>query len=252
MAFTGVIRDQRTTDARALLSRMYGGRRVDALDPLLLPPIEAAPAATVDQRLAASLPTFHAGYVLAPDAASDEAILRALLERGVPLPMRAALREKKGALKPSALGLAARARIALGIRTWRGVDFDEAIAHVTAIPEDDRKPEHRLLLALGLALRKGPEDVVELMKAKGAQPARFGDVRALDSIANGSGALAGQAAFDAALLREIAAPPGAPAAYFKDAANRWRKAARLAKDDQARATAEDRAAAMDAIAAELK
>ena len=60
--------------------------------------------------------------------------------------------------------------------------------------------------------------------------------------------LAGHAAFDAALLRELAAPQGAPPAYFRDVAGKWRKAARLIQDDKAKAFAEDRASAMDALA----
>jgi len=248
MANAGVTRDTRTTEARALLSRMYGGRRVDALDALLLPPLGDAPKATVDQRLAAKLPTFYSGLVLAPETIADPAIARALLERGYPLHFRAAAREKQKALPRETATLLARARIELGIRYWRALDFDEAATLLTAIPEADRKPEDHIMLALSVALRRGPDDAVALMKAGGTAPPKFGDVRALETVANGSGSLAGLAAFDAALLRELAAPQGAPAAYFRDVAGKWRKAARLLQDDKAKAVANDRADALDQLA----
>jgi hypothetical protein len=248
MANAGVTRDTRTGEARAILSRLYGGRRVDALDPLLLPPIAEAPAATVDQRLAARLPSFYAGTILTPESIVDPATARALMERGFPLPFRAAAREKHKELSRDTATLLARARIELGIRYWRAVDFDEAITLLQIIPEEERRPDHRLMLALAIALRKGPEDTVALMKAGGTAPPKFGDVRALEVIANESGKLAGHAAFDAALLRELAAPQGAPAAYFRDVAGKWRKAERLVQDDKAKAFANDRAQAMDALA----
>lgn len=247
----GVIHDRRSDEARALLGKLYGGRRVDALDALQRPPLPPVPATTAEQRLAAALPTFHAGIVLPPELVLDPAILRAFVERGVPLPHRQHLVENEKKLTPDGHALLARARIELGIRTWHAVDFDEAIAHLKQIPENDAKPEHRLLLAIAIALRSGPEDLVALMKAAGAPPRRFGDVRALDTVANGAGSLAPQAAFDAALVRELAAPQAAPAAYFRDVGERWRKAARMAREERAKTVATDRAAAADAIAAEL-
>jgi len=251
MHMAGVLRDGRTDEARSLLSKLYGGRRVDALDALALPRLAEAPRATVDQRLAAALPTFQAGYVLEPPLVLDPGVLRGLLERGIPLPHRAHLRDGAKELAPAVRSLAARGRVGLGIRTWHAVDFDEAIALLQGIPASDARPEHRLLLAIAIALRSGPDDLVELMRTAGAPPRRFGDVRALEVVANEAGSLAPLAAFDAALLRELAAPQAAPAAYFRDVATRWRKAARMAKEAGARSVAEDRANAMDAIAAEL-
>lgn len=251
MDMTGVIRDRRSDDARQLLGKLYGGRRVDALDALSLPPLPAAPNKTVDQRLAGALPTFHAGHVLAPELALDDGVLRNLIDRGLPLPHRGHLKENVKKLSPIGLGFLARGRVGLGIRTWHAVDFDEAIAALKLIPETDARPEHRVLLALALALRNGPDDLVELMKSAGAPPRRFGEVRALDVVATEAGSLSHHAAFDAALIRELAAPQMAPGAYFRDVAERWRRAARIAKDDKAKSIAEDRAKAMDALAAEL-
>jgi hypothetical protein len=251
MDMTGVIHDRRSDEARQLLGKLYGGRRVDALDALSLPPLPPAPDKTVDQRLAGALPTFQAGHVLAPELALDEGVLRNLIDRGLPLPHRAHLKENVKKLTPAGLGLLARGRVALAIRTWHAVDFDEAIAALKMIPETDARPEHRVLLALSIALRNGPDDLVELMKSAGAPPRRFGEVRALDEVATGAGSLSHHAAFDAALIRELAAPQMAPATYFRDVAERWRRAARIAKDDKTKAMAEDRAKAMDALAAEL-
>jgi hypothetical protein len=59
LAFVGVIADPRVDRARRLLSRLYGGRPIDALDALLLPPETLPAPATLEQRLARKLPTFY-------------------------------------------------------------------------------------------------------------------------------------------------------------------------------------------------
>ncbi|HLM73067.1 MAG TPA: hypothetical protein VK459_10260, partial [Polyangiaceae bacterium] len=93
LAAAGVIKNSRVDKARALLSKLYGGRRVDALDALLLPALPPAPAASVEERLAAKLPTFTAGFLLDPKAATKPGTLRALLEQGLPVQHRPALQD---------------------------------------------------------------------------------------------------------------------------------------------------------------
>ncbi|PIE05649.1 MAG: hypothetical protein CSA75_03650, partial [Sorangium cellulosum] len=84
LASTGVLIDPRVNRARSLLSKLYGGRRIDALDGLLLPPIAEAKGTTVQQRLAAKLPTFYAGMLLSDADVNDATLLRCLIERGMP------------------------------------------------------------------------------------------------------------------------------------------------------------------------
>ncbi len=77
LSAVGILKDRRVDAARAMLSRLYGGRRIDALDGLLVPPLPAAAPASVEERLAAALPAFYAGRLLPADAATRPGTLRA-------------------------------------------------------------------------------------------------------------------------------------------------------------------------------
>ena len=225
MATVGALRDRRVDAARAMLSRLYGGRRIDALDQLLLPPAPAATPSSVEERLAAALPTWYAGRLLPADLAAKPGTLRALLGRGVPLEHRAALREAK--LDPEARALYARARLELGRLYWRAVDFDQAAALLEAWPEgSERPPEATFLLALALGLRNGPEDAAMMMRRAPLTALGLGELNALDWVARTKPASphAGLAAYDAALIKQLSAPQGADAAYFRDIAARFREA----------------------------
>jgi hypothetical protein len=90
MAEVGVLADARVDRARALLSEVYAGRRIDALDGLLLPALPAVDLGTPARVLAAHLPTFYVERVLPGLDAGDPSLLRALLERGLPATARAA------------------------------------------------------------------------------------------------------------------------------------------------------------------
>lgn len=249
-AGVGAISDARADRARTLLSKLYGGRRIDALDALLLPPLPAASAARVEERLAARLPTFYAGQLFEPKVASDPAILRALLARGVPGPMRGELR---GTTDPALRALFARARFGLAQRYWRVFDFDQ-VAALTRAPEGTaRSDEATLLLALALALRAGPANAADMMHRAPLTALGVSDTAALDAIAKSQSPLAAMAAFDAALLREISPPETAGADYWADVEARFRDAgARLtdpahkkAADEGAKAAAALRAAVAD-------
>ncbi|WP_437735641.1 hypothetical protein [Sorangium sp. So ce1335] len=248
LSSVGVLRDARVDGARAMLSRLYGGRRVDALDALELPPLPAATPSTAAERLAARLPTYYAGRLLPADAAARPELLRALLDRGVPLQHRAALRTAQ--LSPEARLLYARARIELGRLYWRAVDFDQAAALLTAWPEGTpRPPEATMLLALALGLRNGPEDAALMMRRAPLAGLGLGDLAALDWVARAKPASphAGIAAYDAALIKQIAAPQGADASYWADVAARFREAQALLTGPLAQA-AEERARAADEVA----
>ncbi len=245
-ARVGVIADGRLERARTLLSELYGGRRVDALDPLIAPPLAPPPREGAEERLAAALPTYYAGLLFAAREPSP-ALARALLERGLPWTLRQKL-APASELDPELRRLAVHGRLALGRRYRRAVDFDEAAAHAARWPAAGRPDDVQLAFALALALRGGPEDIAALMRNPTAD-VRGGDVAALDAVAAAGGPLAGAAAFDAARVREVYAPPGEGPAYWRDVAARYRRAAAALTDPRQRAAAEERAAAAEAVAA---
>jgi len=248
LAFVGVLRDARIDRARGLLSRLYGGRRIDALDTLLVPPLGKLETADVKERLAAKLPTFYAGILLGKEDAKKPSVLRAFLERGVPLPQRVAL---KGAdLTPDQRRLYARARLELGRVYLRALDFDQAAQLLAGIPEGSRNDEDVFVAALVAALRNGPEDAAVMVRSAPVPMLGMGDIKGLDAIAKApqKGPFAGIAAFDAAVIKQITAPIGADAVFFRDVASRFREAAGLLGDAAQKKTAEDRAKAADETA----
>jgi len=251
LAQIGVIRGLRADRARAILSRMYGGSPIDALDGLLLPPLAPAEGATADQRLAARLPTFYAGLVINADAVGEPAMLRMLIEKGIPIAHRIVL--GKTDLSPAHRTLYARGRFELGQNYWRSVDVDEAIALLSEWPSGaERSPEATLLLALGIALRSGPANAAEMMVRAPMADLGIGNVAALDALAAAGGPLAPMAAFDGALVKQLAAPATAKADYWRDVAARFRKAGALTQDLHQRADAEQRASEAEQTAAAIE
>ena len=250
MAYVGVVNDDHVERARRLLSRLYGGRRIDALDLLALPPLAPAAPATVEERLAAKLPTFYAGLVLQPEAALGPGVFRQLVTRGLSVPHRIAL--KSAELSPEMHALYARARIELGRRYWRAFDFDQAVAHALAVPKEQRSDEVTFLLALGLGLRGGPEDAGAMMRKAPLSSLGMGRVAALDALAAAKGKYAGIAALDAALIKQLATPPDAGAAHWRDLARRYRDAAAMVTEPAQRSLAEERARAAEETAAAIK
>ncbi|MEJ7730120.1 MAG: hypothetical protein WKG00_12975 [Polyangiaceae bacterium] len=248
LAFVGTLRDERVDRARALLSQLYGGRRIDALDGLQVPPLAAAQPATPHARRAPRLPTFYAGLVLDPQLALSPSGLRALLERGLSVPHRMALKAASE-LQPEVRLLYARARLALGQRYWRRVDIEHAASLLVGMPQP-RTAEADHLLALTLGLRGGPEDAAQMMRRAPLTSLGMGKTAALDSLAARTppGPYAGAAAFNAALIRQVAAPQNADAAYWRDVARRYHTAAQLAREPAARAAAEERARAAELTA----
>ena len=247
LALVGVLHDARVDRARVMLSRMYGGRRVDALDGLLLPPLPRAAPANVEERLAGALPTLYAGLLLDERAATRPGTLRMLLDRGLPLAQRMALRGI--ALPPEVTTLYARARLELGRVYWRAVDFDQAASLAAgaraAAPSDDTA----FVLALALALRNGPDDAADMMR-KAPHTFTSVETRALDFLAQQSppGRLAGLSGFDAAMVHQLAAPENAGPDYWNDVARRFHAAAALLTDPAQRAAAEERARGTEALA----
>ncbi len=247
LALVGVIHDGRVERARTMLSRLYGGRRIDALDALLVPALPSAAPASVEERLAARLPTLYAGLLLDEQAASRAGTLRQLVDRGVPLPQRLSLR--KAELTPEARALYARAHLELGRLYWRAVDFDQAAALAATARAAAASDETTFTLALALALRNGPDDATDMMR-KAPRSLPRAQSAALDALAAAGvhGRYAGFAAFDAALLHQLASPEGAGPAYWTDVAERFHAAAALLANPAQRALADDRAKAAEAVA----
>lgn len=210
----GVIDDPRVRRARQMISKLYGGRRIDALDGLLLSPVTATPGPSA----------FWMNAV--PEVPTD-------LARGYPQNARAKTRvdPKSGASAD------ARARLDLGRLYWRKVDFVEA----AQIARHGKDPADRLVLAIALALAHGgTKSAADMMSAATPAKLALSHTAALDALAAEGGPLAGMAAYDAAHLRALSPPEGDASAYFKDVAARFRKAAQLLSGE-AKALAESRA-----------
>lgn len=243
LATIGVIRDERVDRARDLLSTMYGGSPIDALDELLMPPLDPIAPEGPEARLASRLPTFYAGILFPAEKARDASLLRMLVNKGLSLPHRIALANDPPA---EAKPLLARARFELGQNYWRAVDFDEALA-VLGSPKG-LAPADRLLFALALGVQGGPQNAAEMMEKAPIKQLGIGDVAALDALAAEGGDLAGHAAFDAALIAELAAPKGADEAYWRAVAERYRKAAGIIVDLPTKKDASKRASEADEVA----
>jgi hypothetical protein len=249
----GVLKDSRIDRARKLLSHLYGGRRIDALDVLLLPPLLPPAPASVTERLAGVLPTYYAGLLLDPKEATKPGMLRMLLERGIPIPHRTVL--KSETLSPEARKLYLQARLNFGRTYFRAVDFDQAAALGAGWPKDVARPDDvTLLFAVALALRGGHEDAGAMVRKAPIPMLGMGNIRALDSLARTkpAGPHAAMAAFNAAVIRQITAPADAGAAYWRDLATRFQEAAKYLSDPKLKAIAEDRAHAAEATAKAIR
>jgi hypothetical protein len=248
LAAVGVLFDPRVQRARQLLSELYGGRRIDRLDGLVLPTLPPAPQATVAHRLALALPTYLLEFVLPNLDVSDTMLLRVLLERGIPKSMRADLETR--ALEPGDRALLARGLIQSGQLYWRSADFRAALkvlGPLDAAPE----PEYLLLRGVAEALQAGPNDAVQMMLRGVSLPPGVEKVAALDALAQEPGALAAAAAFNAAYILELAPPPG-DAGFWRSLQARYARAAGSleAVPDRVRATELARAAGDTAKALE--
>jgi len=243
-ARAGILRDPRLDRARSLLSKLYGGRRIDALDGLLLPMLDNKEPGSVDERLASRLPTFYLPFVLDNLDPTRPAMLRALLDRGAPPAVQEALSAAK--LPPEARALHARLLVELGRRYWRSEDFARAADTIEA----DRKGTEagELLGALAVALKGGPKNAAEMM-VRGISSQSVANVAELDALAGKAKApIAGFAAYDAAYLLQIAPPGDADKKYWQQIAKRYRRAAKLLSDAAHKAEATQRAKAAEATA----
>jgi hypothetical protein len=233
----GILVDPRVDRARALLSEVYAGRRIDALDRLLLPPLKPALEDTTDRKLALRLPTFYAGYLLA-GSSLDAPLLRALLERGLPRALTPQV--DPSTLDEAGRDLFVRASIERGRRYFKAEDFALA-ARLSATEQPS--PERALYHALASSLQSGPRDASELILRGPQLPSGALQVAELDRLAaeknNPSAPLA---AFDAAYLLGLAPPVNEPK-FWEALAKRFESAAHGLKDPSQKRLARDSSAA---------
>jgi hypothetical protein len=230
-AEVGALHDPRVQLARGLLTELFSGSRVDALDRLLLPDLPPLDTGDPDRALAARLPTFYFERLAGDADATDPKLVRALLERGVPRALAQKLEAPNA--PPAARLLFARALVESGRRYFRSRDFQRAGELLAGSKLDDGG---RLLLALAKALEHGPADTSELMRNGPVLSAPF-DVSALDQEVARRSKHQGRAEFDAAYVLQLA-PKRDDAAFWDDLAARFARAEKLL----AKAPAPDRGA----------
>jgi hypothetical protein len=233
----GVVFDPRVAQARALLSTVYSGRRIDALDKLLLPTLPALVEGTTERKLAALLPTFYSGILL-KDTALDAPLLRALLERGLPVAIATRLDPKQ--LDDASRNYLVRALLERGRCYFRAQDFTDS-ARLSAPAKPD--PELSLYHALASTLQNGPRDASDLLLGGPVLPAGTGQVAELDRLASEkNNPSAPLAAFDAAYLRSLVPPPNDPK-FWDDLGKRFAAAERGLRDPDQKKRAHDASAA---------
>ncbi|HXS17331.1 MAG TPA: hypothetical protein VN764_09085, partial [Polyangiaceae bacterium] len=251
MAQLGVRSSDRVSSARELLSRAYGGRRINALDSLLVPPVPAEVAADAAAAIASRVPTVYATALVGPTAATEH-LVRAHLQMGMPAGLRREV--ETGAAGEGAQFVLARALFEQGRTYFRAQDFQDASQLLTSLLDSEpasegapgalrreQQQQAMLLRALCVALLAGPKDAAEMI----AQGPRFADALGnlvlLDGIATSQGPEAGRAAFNAAYLRELVVTPTDPDAW-SDLSRRYAAAAARLTGNEAK-LAQDRAQA---------
>ncbi len=250
LADVGAFIDPHGERARQLLAKQYAGRRIDALDPLVLPLEPRRHDETVEALgrpelvLLSELPTFYASVLRASEGAAAGPItvdeLRALLDHGFPATVRAELAKSDAVSDPRLRLLEAEGRLLLARRYWRAVDVDEALRLATtwtaAAPGSTGAPaapttEQLWVGALAQALRGGPDDAAQMMLRPPANGLHLGDRAALDALGASKAPPHGAAQLDAALLMQLTAPSNADADFFRALAERYAAAAVALQQD---------------------
>ena len=243
----GILYDARLDDARKLLSALYAGRRMDALDQLLVPALPPAVLDTTALKLAASLPAFYALRLDPTPNVDDAKLLRARLERGVAPSLWLSQPAKPAA--PEVAAIQRRALFELGRRYF----WAEPFARAAAIEAPASDAEGSLIAGLGKVLARGPRNAAALMLGPTTLPPELRETAALDALAKQKGPVAGMAEFDAAYVRGLAPPANDPA-FWKEQRGRYERAQKhLPADDRAgKAAAQEQAKAAADTEAELR
>ncbi len=247
LARQGVTRDARLSEARKLLSELYAGRRIDALDRLLLPALPPAAQATTPLKLAANLPAFYALRLDPAPTIDDPTLLRARLEQGVPPALW--LSALPASASPELAALAQRALFQLGQMYF----WAEPFARAAAIETPASDANATLVTGLAKVLARGPRNAAALMLGPPTLPPELRDTTALDALAKakGQGPVAGLAEFDAAYLRGLAPPANDPA-FWKEQRARFERAQKALVDKPSQANAADLAKAAADTEKELR
>jgi hypothetical protein len=240
----GVLRDSRLSDARQLLSTLYAGRRIDALDGLLLPPLAPPSLDTAELRLATLLPTYYANKLAPAPNIDDPRVLRARLEQGVPPAVW--LDAAPGSASPELTALTRRALFELG-RTYF---WAEPFARAANLPAPKQDVDAALVAGLAKILSRGPRNAAALLLGPPVLPPELRDTTPLEPLAKAKGPTAGLAEFDAAYLRGLAPPADEPA-FWKEQAARFARAQKLL-EPQAAKVAGDLAKAASETEKELR
>jgi hypothetical protein len=240
----GVTRDARVTEARALLSELFAGRRLDALDRLALPALPPLRADSAALEVAAKLPAFYAVKLDASAPMSDAKVLRARLEQGVP---PALWLDAKPPATPELAALAQRGLFQLGQLYFWAEPFTRAAAIDAPKGNDDAA----LIGALAKVLARGPRHAAAMMLGPTTLPAELRDTAPIDALAKGKGNVAGVAELDAAYLRALSPPANDPS-FWKDQAARYTRAQQKLTDPSAKALAGELAKAAQATERELR
>jgi hypothetical protein len=244
----GITRDPRLAEARALLSELYAGRRIDALDGLLLPALPPATRTTTELQLAASLPAFYALKLASTPSIDDATLLRARLEQGVPPALWLTSLPKTA--NAELVTLAQRALFQLGQLYFWAEPFGRAAALET--PATD--PNAALVAGLAKVLARGPRNAAALMLGPPTLPPELRSVDALDALAKSKGSAAGVAGFaefDAAYLRGLAPPANDPT-FWKEQRTRFERAQKALVDKAAKQKAGELAKAAADTEKELR
>jgi hypothetical protein len=236
----GVLRGDRLEQARRLLSSQYAGRRVDLLDGLLVPAPGTLKVEDANVGLLVHLPSYYVPDLAPTIDSSAAAVLRALLEQG--LPRRYGTQLHSAALSSDAREQYARLLFELGRKYWRAQDFKEAASIAGFQAPGPGKPSdtQRLLNALASALQDGPESSAEMM-LKGPFLHGTPKVDTLDALSKEKSPIAGLAAYDAALLVSLNPPTEGAKAFWSALEKRYRTAAKLLTDPAQKKEAQARA-----------
>jgi len=245
----GILKSAALSDARQLISRVFAGNRIVALDALLVPPPAECTATTPEEAIAAAVESPFATELLGTTPLTP-ALSTCLLTRGLSVDL---LRQLEGDASPGGRSSLARAQFDLGRTYMKASAFQRAAdlyRQNAAGAQGVAAPGDELLGALATVLSAAPESAVDLFRLGPRLPSGLGETGPLDGLAGSTRRYAGAAAFDAAYLRELTAPDGS-ASHFSDVARRYDTAQRKLTG-QERALAADRARAARATAKALE
>lgn len=247
----GITVSARLDTARQLISRVYAGNRIAALDALLTPPLASCPAKTSLELIAVNVETPYAEWLLSSERLTASAI-DCVLTRGLPMFLRQSLANRA---HPEDLLRLGRGYYSLGRAYFAAPHFQRAEAQFSQAldaqtPDETGTPgvdpslvqAARLERALSVALMAGPASPPDLFRLGPRLPDSLGNLALLDGLAEEKGPLSGLAAFDAAYIRELSPPAGSPS-FWRDLARRYLAAAeRLSGDPRQEAMSRSRAA----------